>query len=85
MLTELHKYRNAYLALCLGLAIFLTAFLGFWPNRFAQRLVILVVMIFYFSWGVVTHLKTDSFTQHTLLEYGAVAVLGGTVLLVLTL
>lgn len=82
---ELRKHKLAYTLLFLGLALFCLAFLAAWPDRTLQRLAIAGVVGFYFGWGVTTHVKTTTFTKRVALEYGAVALLGGMILLFLTL
>jgi hypothetical protein len=84
MIKEVSKHKLAYLFLILGFGVFIAAFLGFWPNRNLQRISILGVTIFYFLWGITTHVKTDSFTKRVALEYGVVSTFGGFLLLMLT-
>jgi hypothetical protein len=85
MKMELSAHKIAYIILVLGLSIFLVAFLGLWPNRAAQRLAVLSVMAFYTVWGVVSHIHAETITKRVALEYATVALLGGTLLLVITL
>lgn len=85
MKRELKKHQVAYIVLFLGLAAFLVIFLGVWPNRDVQRLAIIGVTVFYFLWGVLTHVKTTAFTKRVAFEYGAVSLLGGIFLLILTM
>ena len=84
MKQELIKHRIAYAFLFAGLCCFLATFLGAWPDKDWQRISIFGVVVFYFLWGVVTHVKTTTFTKRVALEYGAIAVLGGFFLLILT-
>lgn len=85
MKKQLTKHRVAYVLLFVGLAIFLTAFLGFWPNRELQRISILGLMVFYSIWGILLHIRAETISHKVALEYMTVSLLGGTVLLVLTL
>lgn len=85
MKKELLRHRVAYVTLFAGLAVFLTLFVGLWPNREMQRASILGLMVFYSIWGVVTHLHAETISHRVALEYMTVSLLGGTVLLVLTL
>lgn len=85
MKKELSKHTLAYLILCAGFAMFLTLFLGAWPDHDLQRVIIAALVVFYFAWGVVTHVKTTTFTKRVALEYGVVAILGGIFLLILTI
>lgn len=85
MKRELKKHKLAYLTLFSGFVIFLLFFLGVWPNRDLQRFAVICLMFFYFVWGVVTHVKTTTFTKRVAYEYAAVSILGGIFLLILTL
>ncbi len=85
MLKEVDKHRLAYLTLILGLSVFVMAFLGVWPNRNLQRLAIAGVTVFYFVWGIISHVKTDTLNKRVALEYAAVALFGGFVLVMLTI
>jgi len=85
MRKEITKHTLAYALLFAGFSMFLALFLAAWPDHVLQRIVIVSLVLFYFVWGVVTHVKTTAFTKHVALEYGAVAILGGIFLLILTI
>jgi hypothetical protein len=85
MKQELLKHKYAYIALLLGLGLFLIVFLGAWPNKVMQRFAVLGVMAFYTLWGVITHIHTETITKRVALEYMTAALFGGTLLLVITL
>ncbi len=85
MLQELKKHKIAYTILVVGLLTGVTLFLGTWPNVLYQRIVILSLGIFYFCWGVATHVKTSFVTRQVILEYLGVSVLGMVVLGLLTI
>lgn len=84
MLLELKKHKIPYTILVVGLLTGLALFLGTWPNVVQQRLVILGIGVFYFIWGVVTHVKTSYVTKQVVLEYLGVSVLGMVMLVLLT-
>jgi FtsH-binding integral membrane protein len=85
MKKELIQHRGAYLVLVTGLAIFIFAFLGLWPNHFAQQVSVVVMAIFYLLWGVVTHVKTQSISSRVVAEYAGVSFLAAALLLFITL
>lgn len=84
MRKELARHKLAYLVLIgfLGMVGFL--FIAAWPDRVYQRYLILVTAFFYFCWGLVTHFKSRRLTGPVVLEYLAVAVLAGAILLLVT-
>lgn len=85
MKNELNKHRLAYLSLALGLAGFVVMFLGVWPSLFWQRITIIGLAVFYFIWGVLTHVKTDHITRRVVYEYLGYSVLAGVLLIFVTL
>jgi len=84
MKQEILSHKRAYLFLILGLILITTLFLAVWPNRAAQRIVVMFLGIFYFMWGVITHLHTIQLTKRVLYEYASVAVLATVLLLLIT-
>ncbi len=82
---ELKRHPVAYGALFLGLGIFVYGFLGAWPDRFTQRILIMGLVTFYFIWGVATHVSAKHLTSRIVGEYLAVALLAGALLLAVTL
>ncbi len=85
MQQELLKHRWAYLILTLGMVLIAVAFLGVWPNRWLQRAVIGVMVIFYSLWGSLTHLHTDHLTKRVASEYISISLLAGVLLLLVTI
>ncbi len=85
MKQELLHHRVAYLILTVGLISLTFLFLGSWPNRFLQRLIILAMMVFYTAWGTLSHLKADQLSQRIWSEYVGISVLAGVILLLITL
>ncbi len=85
MKREFLHHQLAYLILIIALSFFTVAFLGFWPNRMAERFVVLGLSIFYIIWGVATHLKEEHLSRKIVSEYIAVSVLAGFLLVLITL
>lgn len=85
MRDELKKHKLAYLVLIAGILIFVFLFLGAWPDRWIQRLVVVAMSAYYFFWGILTHVKTSTITKSVVWEYGMVALLAGVLLLLITL
>ncbi len=84
MIKEFKKHSTAYLTLLVFLVSFVLLFMHFWPDRTKQRVLSVVLMVCYFSWGVVTHTKTKRLTKSVVLEYLAVSLLAGVILILLT-
>jgi hypothetical protein len=77
-----HTLAYAVLLLILGASIF--AYLNWSETALHQQIIIAAVSVSYFLWGVVTHLKTDQITKGVVMEYAAISLLGGLLLLLLT-
>lgn len=84
MKKEFLQHYLAYSILLLGLLMIIISFFGVWPNRLAQRYLILILVAFYFMWGVISHTKTDHLTTRVIFEYLIVAVLAGLLLSLVT-
>lgn len=82
---ELARHAIAYAILVIGFGIIVTGFFAVWPNRVAQRYMILILSAFYLAWSMITHVKTEHLTTRVIAEYVAVAAFGALVLLVVTL
>ena len=82
---EFLAHKISYLVLLLELIAFVTLFMAAWPNRFLQRLLILLLVFFYVLWGMITHFKSDHLTKNILFEYLAVALIAGAILFLVTL
>lgn len=85
MLKELKKHKLAYLVLVVGLILGVALFLGSWPDRKLQRLVSIGISIFYFIWGVLTHLKNGHISRRIVMEYLGVGALAGLLLVLITI
>ena len=85
MRKEFKRHQFAYIILIIGIIIFILSFLGAWPNRLIQRVIVFSMSIFYFLWGILTHFKTRTITKDVVLEYGSVSLLAGILLLLITL
>jgi len=84
MKEELRRHYWAYLILMIGVVMFVVIFLGVWPNRPVQRLVIVSMALFYWLWGALTHFKTKTISKSVVWEYGMVATLAAILLLLIT-
>ncbi len=84
MIQELKQHFGAYTVLILGLLIFVTAFFFVWPDHMAQRTLSIGVGLFYFIWGITTHVKVKHLSSHVFFEYFTVAVLASFLLLMVT-
>jgi hypothetical protein len=85
MKRELLQHKLPYLILILGLSILTLIFLGVWPNRVLQRLVIISLSLFYMTWGIVTHLHKDTITRRIVYEYISIGLLAGVLLFLVTI
>jgi len=85
MRNEFQRHQLAYIILMIGIMIFIFSFLGAWPNRIIQRVIVLAMSIFYFLWGILTHFKSRTITKEVILEYGSVSLLAGILLILITL
>jgi len=85
MRRELLQHKLAYSILLIGVLLFTALFMGAWPNKLIQRIIIMALVFFYFLWGVLTHFKTKTITSQVIYEYGGVAFLGGLLLMLITL
>jgi hypothetical protein len=85
MKQELFAHKLAYFMLISGLVIALMSFLAVWPNRHLQQIVVVAVSLYYVLWGVVTHVHAERISRRIIMEYVMVAVLGGGMLLLITL
>lgn len=84
MLRELKKHKFAYSILVMALLTGIALFMGVWPNVMYQRIVIVFISMFYFIWGITTHIKTAYLTKQVVLEYLGVSFLGMCILLLIT-
>ncbi len=84
MIYHLKKHRLSYSFLIIFLLISGFLFLAVWPDRRYQRFLILLISLFYFLWGVVTHYKHDNLNMKVFLEYLGVSIFAGILLLLVT-
>ncbi len=85
MKIELLHHKLAYAVLIIALAFLMVLFLGTWPNRMYQRIVVITLALFYFVWGTVTHVKAQKISRKVILEYAAISTLAGFLLFLITL
>lgn len=84
MKTEFLRHKISYLILIFGLLMFSASFLLVWPVISLQRGIIVLMTVFYFLWGVFSHLKHDNIGKKVIVEYLVVALLAGLLLLLVT-
>lgn len=80
-----HHHYASYGVLVVGLLLAAVGFMAVWPDRWYQRLVIAALLLYYISWGVVTHLLAHHLTKRVFYEYIGIALLGGSLLFLITL
>jgi hypothetical protein len=84
MRAEFLRHKVAYSVLLIGLSLFGIAIFGAWPNREFQRWAIVGLMLFYSSWGVLTHVHSLVVTKKIVFEYVSIAIFAGGMLLWMT-
>ncbi len=84
MRKEFLTHALAYSVLLGGLVLIIFGFMTVWPNRIAQRYLIMILAAFYFMWGVIAHVKTDHLSGRVLAEYLIVSVLAALLLSIVT-
>ena len=85
MKQELLKHRWSYLILILGMLAIAIAFLGVWPNRWLQRAVVGIMVVFYSMWGTLTHVHAEHITKRVISEYVSISLLAGVLLFLVTI
>jgi len=85
MRSEIFKHKLAYGLLLVAILTFTLGFFAVWPNRIHQRILIVIFSVFYFLWGVMTHVKSRKFTNKVLSEYLATSLLVGVLLFLITI
>ena len=83
MIQEIKQHKVAYTILALALCIFVITFLHAWPDRSQQRIVTVIVGVFYFFWGITVHKKDNHINGKVIFEYLAVSLLAVSLLLLL--
>ncbi|MBT4124213.1 MAG: hypothetical protein HN981_00310 [Candidatus Pacebacteria bacterium] len=85
MRREILKHKVAYGSLLIALLFFTISFFSVWPNRLMQRVLVVGLAVFYFVWGLTTHVKSKKLTQYVVMEYLAMSLLVGILLFLVTL
>ncbi|MFZ5376110.1 MAG: hypothetical protein ACOZAN_00370 [Patescibacteria group bacterium] len=85
MKKEYLRHRLAYLLLVLVLSILAFLFFAAWPDRLLQRIIVVIISVFYFLWGIFSHIRLGTITKNIILEYLAVSGLSGLILFLITL
>lgn len=81
---EILRHKLAYGLLLVALLTFTLGFFAVWPNRVLQRILVIGLSVFYFTWGLVTHVKSRRLTQYVFMEYLAASLLVGVLLFLVT-
>ena len=84
MWSEILKHKGAYIVLVIGLVIFAVSYMMVWPDKVLERIAIAGLAVGYFSWGLLTHVKSKRLTGFVVQEYAAISLLGALILLLLT-
>lgn len=84
MFKEIGQHKAAFLVLALGLLLLITAFMAVWPDRMMQRLVAIVISVFYFLWGIITHTKVKTLNRKVVSEYLGVSFVALILLMLVT-
>ena len=84
MKREFLNHKLAYVILILGLVIFSASFFAAWPVRSLQRGVIALLVLFYFLWGIFSHITQNHISKKIVIEYLVVSLLAGLLLLLVT-
>lgn len=82
---EMLRHKLPYAVLALLVVVFVVLFIGAWPDRRAQRLLILAFSTSYLVWGITTHVRASRLTRGIFFEYLAMSVLAAVALLVITI
>ena len=85
MKSLLKKHKWAYLILFSALLTFVFFFSRYWPDKMMQRYLSLGMGIFYFFWGLFTHVKSKKLTLEVAFEYLAMSMLAVLLLILITL
>ena len=85
MKKQLRHHLLAYLVLVAGLLTFALAYVSVWPDHKQMRWVALGLVVFYFFWGTITHVKTKHITTRVVYEYATISLLAGLALTLVTL
>ncbi len=85
MKQEFLKHRVAYLVLVTFFALSGFLFLAVWPDVYYQRYLVVLMCVFYFFWGILTHFKSKKLTRKITAEYFSVSILAGLLLFLITI
>lgn len=85
LLYEFHHHKVAYFILVCILVFHILLYLYLWPNMAMLRVLSASLAASYFFWGVFAHVKSNHITKKIVKEYFFAALLGGTILFLLTI
>lgn len=85
MKREFLAHRLSYFVLICGLVIFSVSFMAVWPSKNLQRAITLLISVFYFLWGIFSHVKRNKIDKKIVLEYFMVSLIAGLLLFLITI
>ncbi len=85
MFRELYTHGRAYGVLATALILWVVLFVGAWPNRGVQRLLVLGLVAFYIGWGSLSHRRSGHLSGQIVQEYVSIGILGGVIMWLITL
>lgn len=80
----LKKNKIAFLILLLVLVLFVFLFTRAWPDKELQRYLAAGMGVFYFLWGVFTHVKSKHINSEVIFEYLAISILATLIITLIT-
>lgn len=84
MKKEFLKHKLAYSSLLIVLFIIVLLYFAAWPNIKLQRIISIILALFYFLWGILTHLKSDRISKKVIFEYFLISLLAALILVLIT-
>jgi hypothetical protein len=84
MKSFLKKNKVAFIILLVALLLFIFFFTKAWPNRQLQRYLAVGMGVFYFFWGVFTHIRSKKINSEVIFEYLAIAILATLIITLIT-
>lgn len=84
MKTEIRQHRWFYLVLIIFLGLTSFLFLAVWPDVVYQRYLVLLMIVFYFLWGLIKELKSSKLSFKIVLEYFGISALAGLLMIMIT-
>jgi len=80
---RIHSTNWHFLVLLIGLGILSILLFVFRADLFVQRMIIVLIALFYFLWGIFHHILEKDLHVKIVLEYLSIAIVGAILLLTL--